>query len=292
MKLFMTIFIFTLLIQGPAWSFESTDAAKNINTIEQDKKSYEVFSIKTKVENHYYTANIFRPTKKRIKSILVISPNIDGVTSMEEANAVYFSKRGYLVILPDPFLTELSNPRPDVEKLNADFYRPAVSAISFINFVEQKLHLGITLPIFAMGASQGGISSIILAANIPRIKAIWTAVAGGDLPYIYAHSEVTQLKKFRKNHMRILGIRNPHVYEDYLRVYLKNDPLISCKNILVPFHQTIALKDLSVPTKTQELLARECPPHNVSRRNLSHLGGALTTVRDRQNILEFFNSNI
>ena len=289
MKLFMTFFIFTLLTQGPSWSFEYRNSSV---TNEEKKRSYEVFSIKTKVENHYYTANVFRPTQARIKSILIISPNIDGVTSMEETNALFFSKRGYLVIVPDPFLTELSNPRPDIERLNADFYRPAVSTISFINFVEQKLNLGITLPIFAMGASQGGISSIILAANIPRIKAIWTAVAGGDLPHIYAHSEVKQLKKFRINHMRILGISNPHAYEDYLRIYLTNDPLVSCKNILIPFHQTIALKDLSVPTKTQELLARECPPHSVSRKKLGHLGGALTTVRDRQDILEFFDSNI
>lgn len=279
----MISLIFTLLSQTPAWAFE-TSASKNNN--------YKVYDLKTEVNSSIYWASVYEPTQLKIKSLLIISPTINGVTSIEQSNAQYFSKRGYLVLVVEQFATQLNNPNPDMEKLNADYYRPALSAISFINAITQKLNLPETLPVFALGASQGGIYTIIITAHVPRIKASWSAVGGGDLPYIYAHSDVEALKKFRQNHMRILGIKSKNEYEDYLRIYLKNDPIISCKEIKVPFHQTIALRDTSVPTSTQELLVDECPPHDVSRKNMNHAAGAVTTVIERKEIMEYFDSFI
>lgn len=74
--------------------------------------------------------------------------------------------------------------------------------------------------------------------------------------------------------------------------YLHNDPALSCKDIKVPFHQTIALRDTGVPTVTQELLARECPPHSIIRYNYNHEAGTMTTVLMRKKIYEFFESLI
>jgi len=275
----MISLIFTLLSFNPSLAVDKS-------------RHYEVFQIQTELESVKYTADVYRPLLTKIKYMLIISPTIDGVTSLEESNAQYFSKRGYVVIIPYPYPTELSNPNPNVEKLNANFYQPAISAISLINAVDHKLNLPQTTPIFTLGASQGGLSSLIITATVPRVKALWFAVGGGDLPYIYAHSEVKQLEKFRANHMRILGLSNPNKYEEYLRMYLLNDPAITCKDITVPFHQTIATRDVSVPTITQELLVKECPQHSVSRKNANHTSGALSTVIDRQEIMEFFESSI
>lgn len=279
MKLFMISLIFTFL------SFAPLEA-------EEKSRYYEVFQIQAELDSVKYRADVYRPLLTRIKYMLIISPSIDGITAMEESNAQYFSKRGYVVIVPYPYPTELSNPNPNVEKLNANFYQPAISAISLINAVDHKLNLPQTTPIFTLGASQGGLSSLIITANVPRVKALWFAVGGGDLPYIYAYSDVEQLVKFRARHMKVLGISNPKKYEEFLRMYLLNDPAITCKDLNVPFHQTIATRDTGVPTVTQELLVKECPPHSISRKNANHTSGALSTVIDRQEIMEFFENSI
>ncbi|MEA9357481.1 hypothetical protein SHI21_14735 [Bacteriovorax sp. PP10] len=284
MKLFMISLIFTLLSQTPAWASNPADTNKD--------RDYSIFDLKIEVNSTSYKAFVYRPTKLKIKALLIISPTIKGMTSIEESNAQYFSKRGYVVIATEQFYTELNSPNPDPEKLNADYYKPALAAISFINAVDQKLNLPETLPIFALGASQGGIFTLIIAAHVPRIKGAWFAVTGGDLPHIYAYSDVEELAKFRKNHMRILGMTKMKDYEDYLRLYLKNDPTISCKEIKVPFHQTIALRDTSVPTSTQELLVDECPPHDISRKNMNHAAGTVTTVLERQQIMDYFDDLI
>lgn len=285
MKLFMISLIFTLLSQTPAWASELPDTNKA-----QD--DYSIFDMKTEVNSTTYVAHIYRPTKLKIKALLIISPTIKGMTSIEESNAQYFSKRGYLVIATEQFITQLNSPNPDPEKLNADYYKPVLSAISLINAVDQKLNLPETLPVFALGASQGGIFTLIIAAHVPRVKGAWFAVGGGDMAHIYAYSDVVELEKFRKNHMRILGMTKMKDYENYLRLYLKNDPTISCKEITVPFHQTIALRDTSVPTSTQELLVDECPPHSVSRKNMNHAAGTVTTVIERKEIEEYFDALI
>lgn len=281
----MISLIFTLLSQTPAWASELPDNNKG-------RDDYSISELKTEVNSTTYKAHIYRPTKLRIKALLLISPTIKGVTSIEESNAQYFSKRGYLVIMTHQFKTELNSPNPDAEKLNADYYKPVLAAISLINAVDQKFNLPETLPVFTLGASQGGIFTVIITAHVPRVKGAWFAVGGGDLAHIYAYSEVEELIKFRQNHMRILGMTKMKDYENYLRMYLKNDPTISCKEITVPFHQTIALRDVSVPTSRQELLVDECPPHSVSRKNMNHAAGTVTTVIERKEIEAYFDSLI
>lgn len=288
MKLFMMTLIFTLFSFSPlpSWGDEPSTEANN------EPKNYKVFQIYTEVNSIKYRADVYQPLQLKIKYMLVISPTIKGVTVIEESNAQYFSNRGYVVIIPYPYPTEMNNPNPNVEKLNTDFYQPTISAKSLINAVDLKLNLPPSTPIFTLGASQGAFSTIIITANNPRVKAAWFAVGGGDLPYIYAYSDVEQLIKFRVNHMKKLGMTRPSQYEQYLRLHLTNDTTIACKDITVPFHQTIATRDTAVPTITQELLADECPSHSVSRRNYNHSSGTLSTVLDRQEIMDFFESAI
>ncbi len=281
MKMMFLTILFILL--NP---LTQTSAAENRS------RYYNTYEIKTTVEQYQYEAIVYEPKLQKIKAMLVISPTIGNYDSVEGANAQYFAKNGYLVIVPYPFITELQKPMPDLNQLDSDYYRPVVSTISFINLVIARFNLPENISVFALGGSQGGITTILLASHIPRIKAAWTAVAGGDLPHIYAHSDVVAIVKFRTNHMKTLGITDPFEYEKLLRSWLHNDPAISCKEIKIPFHQTIALKDISVPTATQELLARECPPHQILRLNLSHSAGTLTVVTMREKIKEFFEAHM
>lgn len=277
MKLFMMTLIFTFLSITPAFA------------IDEKARHFTTFDIKTEISNTNYQATVYRPLSTSIKAMLIISPTIEGVTTLEKSLAKFFTLKGFVVIVPEQFATEMNAPAPDAERLNADFYKSATSSISFINLIDQKLNLSPDLPVFALGASMGGIFTVILTSNIPRIKAAWFNVAGSDLPNIYAYSDVEELVTFRTRHMKTLGMTSKKEYEAYLRMYLKNDPGISCQVITVPIYQVIALKDTSVPTKNQELLASECPPHGVSRYNINHTSGAIRMVNDRERILTFFN---
>ena len=280
MKTFFTFFIFTFLLTHSTYGNEK----KNDH--------YKIVDVEVTVDNSNYKALVYVPNETKIKSILILSATIGGVDAVEQLSAQFFSKHGYVVILPLPFLTELSKKNPDTEKLDADYLRPVASTALLISFVENKLSLPKDLPLFAMGASQGGIATLLLSASIPRIKAAWSVVAGGDLPHIYTRSKVAKIEEFRKNHKLTLGISDDSQYENYLRANLKNDPAISCKEIKVPFVQVIALRDESVPTRTQELLVEECPPHKVLRYNYNHTNGVLTTVLLREKIKDFFEAAI
>lgn len=249
---------------------------------------YQINQLATDLPSGHYEATTYLPTKIKIRAILILTPTIAGVSILEKTLAKYFSKAGFLVIMPLPYDGEVESLRPDIVKLDADFLRPAMAAESFINLVEVKFKLDVNLPVFALGASQGGIRTLIITSHNPRITAAWFATAGGDFASIYAHSTVDKISDFRKKHMNFLGINLISDYEIYLRNNIKNDPAIACSNIKVPIVQIIALKDDKVPTKNQELLVTNCPEHKVIRINTGHIGGSLSTISMRKKIKTFF----
>ncbi|MBC7711828.1 MAG: hypothetical protein H7177_00715 [Rhizobacter sp.] len=252
----------------------------------------QINNLKTDLPSGQYEATTYQPTDRDIKAILILTPTIAGVSLMEKANAHYFSKAGFLVIMPLPYDDEITSTQPDIAKLDEGFIRPALAVDSFIEISEKQFHLPANLPVFAMGASQGGIRTLIITSHSPRITAAWFATAGGDFASIYARSTVKKIATFRENHMKFLGLTKVSDYETYLRNNLKNDPAIACKDIKVPFVQTIALKDDKVPTENQELLVKNCPAHKVIRIDTGHVGGSLTTLKWRKQIKTFFLNSI
>ncbi len=259
---------------------------------EEPSDHYKVYNIETSVDSTVYKATVLKPTKTEIKYILVISPNIAGVTGLEMTSAAYFTQHGYLVMMTHLFDSELNAEKPDTTKADSDYNKFAIGTDALLKLVDAQFSLPPTMPVFGLGSSQGAVASIIIASQNTRFKAIWTAVGGGDLPEIYAHSLVPQIIKFRINHMKVLGIKDNNEYEQYLRSHLTNDPGISCKSLTIPFHQTIALYDDLVPTVTQEYLVEQCPPHSVKRAKVDHIVGALTVVADREEVKAFFESAI
>ncbi|MBC7711830.1 MAG: hypothetical protein H7177_00725 [Rhizobacter sp.] len=276
MKIMMTLTLGFFLATSPAYA-------------DNDFKTYE---ISTTVDSITYEATVYQPIKVNVKYALIISHNIAGVTPLETANATYFAESGYMVLVPHPFANEMSADVPDTAKVDADYLRYGTAGSSLLNRMIEQFSLPPAIPVFGLGSSQGAVTSIILASQIPQIKAIWTAVGGGNLPYIYSHSLVPQVINFRYHHMKALGILEITTYETYLHQNLKNDPAISCKSITVPFHQLIALYDDMVPTKTQEYLVDECPAHDVKRLSVDHIVGAATVLWDREDIKKFFESSI
>ena len=252
----------------------------------------EIYHAKIDLPTGHYESTIYLPLKSKIKAILILTPTIAGVSVIEKSNAQYFSDAGFLVIIPLPYKSEISSERPDIKKLDAEFFKPAYAAERFITLVEEKFNLLSDLPVFAMGASQGGIRTLIIASYISRITASWFATAGGDFPSIYARSRVEKISNFRMKHMKLLGITDPKEYEVYLRNNLTHDPSTACADIKKPFVQTMTLRDDKVPTANQELLVKTCPTHKTLTLNTGHVAGSLSTVTWRHKALKFFEESM
>lgn len=272
MKIVMTLITFIFLKTSLAWS--------------QD-----IFKISTNVGSEKFESLVYKPTGK-IRAIVIISPSIGGVDALETQNAEYFSRHGFVSIVLFPVQTELGTTTPNTLNIDKDYFKPAISADAILKKASEKLLLSSSLPVFAAGASQGGIYSVIIASHLERVKGAWVTVAGGDLPHIYSQSTIGPIANFRTRHMKALGIKENDLYESYLRNHLKNDPLISCQNMKASFMQIIALRDDIVPTKSQERLATECPNHEVSRYNVVHGSGTLLFYTLRAQIRDFFEGLI
>lgn len=229
---------------------------------------------------------------KTAKAILIVSPTIVGVTPIESVSARYFSKNDFLVIVPLPFENEVNSLHPNVDNFDIEFLRPAEFAVKFITIIDQYLSLDSELPVFALGASQGGIHSLIIASHVPRVKAAWIASTGGDLPSIYAYSTAYKIRLARARMMQDLNFVTSAQYEEYLRQKLKSDPLQLCSRIYGKLVQTISLKDSKVPTKNQLELAHACKPDQLITLNSGHLVGTMSILNYRANILQFFNANL
>lgn len=238
-----------------------------------------------------YSGVFYYSNKLPPKAILVLYPTISGLSVLEKNIATYFARHQFLVLIPLPYKSEISHPTPDIDRLNAEYLKPVESVKLLINELETKNPDLNNLPLFAMGASQGGIRSLLLTANYPRVKAVWFSVAGGNFPKVYAHSEVEKISTFRERHKKVLNIVSNDDYENYLRKNLTDDPLLDCQKISVPLVQVIALKDTKVPTSTQEDLARACPPHKIIRINQGHVIGSLTNAIKKKEVLHFFQNN-
>ena len=260
--------------------------------ISDSKRHYEIYHAQTDLPSGHYKSSVYLPLRKNIKAMLILTPTIAGVSVIEEANAHYFSKAGFLVIVPLPFESEMNSDIPDIVKLDEEFFKPAYAAERFITLVENKFNLPNNLPVFALGASQGGIRTLTIASHVKRITASWFATTGGDFPSIYANSTVKKIADFRTKHMSFLGLTENSQYEQYLRDNLKNDPTTACAQLKTPFVQTITLKDNKVPTANQKLLLDHCPAHKVININTGHVAGSLSTVKWRHKIKVFFESFI
>lgn len=259
-------------------------------------QSIEVDSLKVNLGSEVVSAKVFKPQSLslgiEIKGFIILTPTIAGLSALEKTNAQFFAKNGFLVIVPLPYSTEINSLAPNTELLDNEFDRPAQIAKELINKAESHYKVGANLPVFVLGASQGGFRSLIIAAHFKRVTALWIATTGADYPSIYARSTVNKIASFRTKHKKVLGIIDDNEYESYLRENLKNDIVNSCQLINIPFVQIIALKDDKVPTRNQELLNANCPISKTIRINTGHLGGSLSTLSMRKKILQFFSTQI
>lgn len=126
----------------------------------------------------------------------------------------------------------------------------------------------------ALGVSQGGIGTAILAAVEPRVRAAVLVLAGGDLPDVVLRSEEARLRRY----VRERGQRG--VPPDALRARLA-EALVSDPLQLAPYVDPRRLLlftarfDRSVPADTQERLWRALGGPERHDLPTGHYGAAL-----------------
>lgn len=226
---------------------------------------------------------------------IILFPTINGEGALERAMARYLARRGFRVSIlniEDVISEDSSEFGLETScKMEKMYVRIEQSAYILSEYLKRtnakgKLHF--------LGASQGGIRSIIAAAAVKRTKNVWTNVAGGDFPSLYAYSSVAGIESFRRKHMLVLGLESVEEYETYLESRFVRDPVKSCRQIhdrgAANISMVIASDDTSVPTSNQLALKKACSPNFLRVVSGGHLRGVTDMYFLRRQILDFFEN--
>jgi hypothetical protein len=113
------------------------------------------------------------------------------------------------------------------------------------------------------GASRGAIISSYLAEWIPEIRAAFVVAGGGNLPEIFAYTdlkELTDLKRVRQEEFSLP--RDDKAYYQFMRQHVHHDPQF-VRAGLANSHFITLKQDKTVPFHTQLLLAQVWGAHTV-----------------------------
>lgn len=154
--------------------------------------------------------------------VVMVLPMSGGGYSIERHFASYFANRGYAAVIVHR--DKIPKEQQMIEILNPMIHRMVLDHKRVIDWLE-------TLPdvdaqrtgIF--GISMGGIKGAMLAPLESRIRAAIIGLAGGDLPYILAHSTEPGIERRRDAFLKERGL-TPEQAEEALRKMITRDPLV------------------------------------------------------------------
>ncbi|MEC7277400.1 MAG: prolyl oligopeptidase family serine peptidase [Bdellovibrionota bacterium] len=223
-----------------------------------------------------------------LNRLVIITPNIRGVTVLERRLAHYLSKRGFHVVVPilenklmnrDNFTYEaIDNSQRDflyVTRSLVDHYQKKMS------FDEKRIGLA--------GVSLGGIRSSLLLGSDDIFRAMYISVAGAELPEIYANSQHEFVRELRNRHMKNLEIDSVKEYEALLEENLSLDV---DRVINSPYLDNVAMiiadDDKIVPSVNQwklwETLKEAGHQPKTIIKDCEHIMGALYLLRYQRNV--------
>ena len=284
--------IFCLLSASP---LNAKVISENVEELLFGQKIW-TFEVEGKAQNYTLKARVYPPSfvqvnfwdTKKTPDNLTIFPTIEGAGFIEKALARYFARRGFWAVIP--IIPELENPFDEhtTQRMDEMYLRVQQSAL----VIQEKLQsLNPRGRNFLMGASQGGIRSIMSAQALSHIDAIWANVAGGDFPSLYAYSEVDEIRNFRRAHMNQLNLKDPESYSSYLAQRLQYDPVKGCELLDSRLSLVVALEDTSVPTSNQMKLLESCQPDKVKKLNSGHFRGVIDLIFHKRDIRKFFEQS-
>jgi dienelactone hydrolase len=154
--------------------------------------------------------------------VVLVLPMSGGGYSIERHFASYFANRGYAAVIVHR--DRIPKDQQMIENLNPMIRRMVLDHKRVIDWLE-------TVPdvdagrVGIFGISLGGIKGAMLAPLDNRIQAAIIGLAGGDLPYILAHSTEPGLTKKREEFLKAKSL-TPDQAEAALRKMLTRDPLL------------------------------------------------------------------
>jgi dienelactone hydrolase len=235
----------------------------------------------------------YKPKSNDLKPLIVLTPNINGVTILERRLAHHLCKNGYPVLVPLDRYEKFTFDKETVLKIERKERRALASTLLTIRSLKRKLPYLNTQKMGLVGASLGGIRSSMLYGFDDRFQAIFIAVAGGDLPSLYRETKLEQLVDFRCSHMRALGFTDTQEYEQHLRDYLFLDPNQVVKNPrLGNVAMVIADRDTTVPAINQWILWKKIKAKGIHPKTFildkSHVRGAVELIVKKKFMLNWF----
>jgi hypothetical protein len=267
------------------------------------KRDYEYFEGKMALvetassELLNYDFHFYYPKELKYPNLIVLTPNIDGVTVLETGLASYLVKKGFPVAVPLERSEKTVFDEGTAFRMERKVRRAMAGTFHLIDFLKKDFPRINTDSMGVTGASLGGIRSSILYGLDRRFKAAFIAVAGADMPLLYEVTELESLVEFRTRHMEALGLKDIKEYGSYLKDYLFLEPNIIINN---PQLENVAMiisdNDEVVPTVNQWRLFSRIKEQGVHPKTYitqkGHLLAALELLFRRSQILKWFQDKL
>jgi Dienelactone hydrolase family len=177
--------------------------------------------------NRALELDYYRPFGTNHTPVIVVLPIIGGGYPLEKFFSAYFARQGMAAVLVRR--DSLKRTLDDLQEINDTLQQAAIDARQAIDWIETRPELDASrLGVF--GISMGGIRAAFLAPLDSRIRAAIVGLAGGDLPYIIAHSKEGGIVRRREPYLQKHGITRDE-FERELRTALRSDPLMVAPSI-------------------------------------------------------------
>ncbi len=239
----------------------------------------------------------FHKATQNVKNkLIVVTPNILGETVLERVMAHFLQENGYHVLVP---MTEVrldivdENSFGRIEDINRSSLKITNLLIDYVHqyFEFDRDRIGL------VGVSLGGIRSSMLLGSDDRFRAMFVAVAGSDMPSIYAYSEHQIIVDIRERHMDFLGLETQDEYEEILRKNIHLDAsIVANSKHLANVAMIIANKDTSVPTINQwklwSMIYQAGHEPKLYTFHMGHRPAAVQIYRLRNDVLAWMDDRL
>lgn len=228
------------------------------------------------VDVSYYAAET--PVQR---SILIMPPT-GGTNFIDRSYAKAFQKKGFDVYILNKWTA--SNEMNIELGIHQRLYTRAQTAIAeVINHIK-------TPEIGLLGTSVGGLHAAVAASTQPRLNSVFVITAGVSIPEVIVTSDQKAMTDAKAQRNVKYDFTNDEVYLNSLKKEFFLDP-----TDLQPLHRTkrlgmvVALKDSTVPIKTQNQLMDLWSPTTIVRFNNDHFWTIVKTwLFKKSDVVGFF----
>jgi hypothetical protein len=217
--------------------------------------------------------------------VVLVLPMAGGGYAIERHFANYFANHGYAAVIVHR--EKLPKEKQLIENLNPMMLRMVLDHKRVIDWLETQPDIEAG-KIGLFGISLGGIKAAILTPLENRIQASMIGLAGGDVPYLLAHSTEPGLVKRREEFLKKYNLTLDEA-EVKLRTIITRDPLayapyVDPQRVLM----VIARYDTVVPTEKGLLLKEKMGNPETIMLPSGHYTAVLSIPYIKSEAFEFF----